>query len=76
MEAKQATTGRKKTNEHDIDTTEARMENDGVDMVALHRTDDNGNCLCGTDSFTTGPCNVETDNAEAHWCEDCNEVAN
>ena len=57
-------------------TTEARMENDGIDMAALHRVDDNDNCLCGTDAITTGPINVETANAEAHWCEDCNEVAN
>jgi len=59
----------------ELDTNKALIENDGIDMAALHTPDDDGNALCGAETHS-GPMNVETEQAQEHWCEECLEVAN
>jgi hypothetical protein len=56
-------------------TTDGLIENNGIELAAVHTPDDDGNALCGATTHT-GPVNVEAEQAEAHWCEECKEVEN
>jgi len=53
-----------------VDTEKALIENDGIELAAVHIPNDEGDAVCGAD-VSSGVCNVESGQVGDMWCEDC-----